>query len=110
MSMEHIGPRVHKWAFLSMMILACVCLRPPTSFAQTEPASVIKELVENALDAEGKRLVVEIQAGGRALIRVTDDGFTRIDPQGKPMDCAMSWKDLGAFEDFLVARLTGGKP
>jgi len=44
----------------------------------------------------------------RLPIRVTDDGFTRIDPQGKPMDCAMSWKDLGAFEDLLVARLTGG--
>ncbi len=45
----------------------------------------------------------------RLSIRVTDDGFTRIDPQGKPMDCAMSWKDLGAFEDLLVARLTGGR-
>jgi inosine-uridine nucleoside N-ribohydrolase len=45
----------------------------------------------------------------RLPIRVTDDGFTRIDPQGKPMDCAMSWKDLGAFEDLLVARLTGGR-
>lgn len=42
----------------------------------------------------------------RLPIRVTDDGFTRIDPQGKQIDCAMSWKDLGAFEDFLVARLT----
>lgn len=46
----------------------------------------------------------------RLPIRVTDDGFTRIDPQGKAIDCAMSWKDLGAFEDFLVARLTGSKP
>lgn len=42
----------------------------------------------------------------RLPIRVSDDGFTRIDPQGKQIDCAMSWKDLGAFEDFLVARLT----
>jgi inosine-uridine nucleoside N-ribohydrolase len=40
-------------------------------------------------------------------IRVTDDGFTMIDRSGKMMRVATEWKDMGAFEDLLVKRLTG---
>jgi inosine-uridine nucleoside N-ribohydrolase len=40
-------------------------------------------------------------------IRVTDDGYTLMDENAKKMNCATTWKDIEAFEVFLIQRLIG---
>jgi DNA mismatch repair protein MutL len=58
------------------------------------PASVVKELLENALDAGGTELKIEIESGGRRLIRVADNG------------CGMLRDDaLLAFERHATSKL-----
>jgi inosine-uridine nucleoside N-ribohydrolase len=43
----------------------------------------------------------------KLAVRVTDDGKTLLDPAAKVINVATEWKDLPAYEDFLVKRLTG---
>src|SRR5580658_2737439 len=58
------------------------------------PASAVKELLENALDAGAHRIRIEVEGGGRKLIRVADDG------QGMNRDDA-----LLAFERHATSKL-----
>ncbi len=39
-------------------------------------------------------------------LRITDEGRTLVDPAGPRVRCALGWRDLAAFEDLLVSRLT----
>ncbi len=59
------------------------------------PASVVKELVENALDAGARRVGIDVEEGGRKLIRVVDDGSGM-----SPEDARM------AFERHATSKIT----
>src|SRR5258707_7874625 len=62
------------------------------------PASVLKELLENSLDAGGTRFRIEVESGGRRLIRITDDG------------CGMSRDDaMLAFERHATSKPRGAQ-
>lgn len=70
------------------------------------PASALKELIENALDAEATRISVDIKGGGRVFLRVTDNGkgFYRDDMPKALLRHATSkiatGEDLGAIGTF----------
>jgi DNA mismatch repair protein MutL len=59
------------------------------------PMSVVKELVENSIDAEAVRILIEVEAGGKTLIRVTDNG------RGMPQEDAVM-----AFSRHATSKIT----
>src|ERR1700732_1252247 len=59
------------------------------------PASVAKEVVENAIDAGATRIVIDVESGGRRLLKITDDG------EGMTRDDAIL-----AFERHATSKLS----
>jgi DNA mismatch repair protein MutL len=71
------------------------------------PASVVKELLENAIDAHAHRIAVTIEDGGRTLIRVSDDGLG-IPPDDAPLAFAQHATSKIHDPDDLFAITTMG--
>ena len=58
------------------------------------PASVVKELVENSIDANAGRILIEVKEGGKSFIKITDDG------------CGMEAEDLTlAFQKHATSKI-----
>lgn len=71
------------------------------------PASVVKELVENAVDAGAERILIEIKDAGKTLIQVIDDGKGMA-----PMDARMSFErhatsKISSAQDLFALRTLG---
>ena len=71
------------------------------------PASVVKELVENALDAGATRVQIELVDSGRTLIRVTDDGSGMSPDDARACLQRHATSKITAVEDLLQVRSLG---
>jgi len=71
------------------------------------PASVVKELLENSIDAHATRLAIAIEDGGRTLIRISDDGHG-IPPDEAPLAFAQHATSKIQSPDDLFAITTMG--
>lgn len=68
-----------------------------------KPASVVKELVENALDAGADKIEVTIFAGGTEYIRVTDNGCGMSEADAKMAVLRHATSKLTKAEDLLLS-------
>ena len=71
------------------------------------PASVVKELVENAVDANANAITVEIKDGGMTLIRVTDNGIGIPKDQVKTAFLRHATSKIRSVEDLLSVSSLG---
>ena len=71
------------------------------------PASVVKELLENSVDAGAKRITIQIENGGRTLIRITDDG-SGMSPEDAPLAFARhATSKIRTMEDLFAISTMG---
>jgi DNA mismatch repair protein MutL len=71
------------------------------------PASVVKELVENALDAGARRVTIEVDGGGRRLIRVLDDGCGMSEEEARMALVRHATSKLRVLDDLTTLTTMG---
>ena len=71
------------------------------------PASVVKELLENALDAGATRIRIEVEAGGRKLIRIVDNGHGMVRDDALLAFERHATSKLHSSDDLLAIRTLG---
>jgi DNA mismatch repair protein MutL len=71
------------------------------------PASVVKELVENSIDADAKNIAVEIQSGGIKYIRVSDDGIGMSAEDAELALCRHATSKIKSIDDLYKIETLG---
>ena len=71
------------------------------------PASVVKELLENALDAGSTRIKIQVEAGGRKLIQITDNGCGMVRDDALLAFERHATSKIHSAEDLLGVRTLG---
>src|ERR1043166_3359641 len=71
------------------------------------PASVVKELIENSLDAGASRIDIHLEDGGAGLIRVSDDGSGIAHEQLPLAPAPHATSKIAAVEDLFNIRTLG---
>jgi DNA mismatch repair protein MutL len=71
------------------------------------PASVVKELVENAIDAGASRIEIDLALGGRKLIEIADDGCGMSEQEARLAIQRHATSKISAFEDLVSIRSLG---